>query len=68
LVDAARRFLDGHVLIEAEADGDRGELALVVDHERGKPLVDLGHGGEWNLGVVGAAHIDTVEIDRIALI
>ena len=51
LLDAPCRLLDWRVLVETEADGDGGELALVVDHERREPPVDLGHGGERNLGI-----------------
>src|SRR5207342_2915626 len=49
-------------------DGDRGKLSLVVDHERRKPGLDLGHRIERDLGVVGPADIDAVEIGRVALI
>ena len=68
LIDKPRRLLDGRVLVEAEADGDGGKLTLVVDHERGEPAVDGGHGTERHLGVVGAADIDAAKVGRIALI
>jgi len=68
LIDEPGRLLDWRILGEAKADGNGGKLTLVIDHERGKPALDLGHGGERNLGFVGAADIDAAEIGRVALI
>src|SRR5262249_12505433 len=65
LVDALRRLLDRRVLSEAEADGDGGKLPLVVDHERGEPALDRGHGGEWNLGLAGAADVDAGQVGGV---
>ena len=68
LINHPRRLLDRRVLSHAKADGNGGKLTLVIDHERGEPALDLGHGGERNLGVVGAAHVDAAEVGRITLI
>jgi hypothetical protein len=40
----------------------------VVDHERGQPAPDRGHGGEGNLGVAGAGDVDAGQIGGVALV
>src|SRR5204862_3672756 len=52
---------------EVEGEGDDGELALVVDGERGGGRGEVGEGGEGHGRAGGRAHVDVLEGLRVLL-
>ncbi len=68
LFDSAGDVLDNGVGREIVGDGDRGELALVVDHQRRDRTLDLRHLRQRHLGVASAHDVDVGEVARVALV
>ncbi len=50
---------------QIERDGHRGELALVIDGQRGGVALETGEGAQGNHGPVGAADINVAQGIRV---
>ena len=61
LVDGRDRVAQGHAHGQVEGDGDRGQLALVVDRQGGVLQLVVGEGGERHQRPLGRPDVDGVQ-------
>src|SRR5260370_1439565 len=61
------RLAQRHARRQVERYGDGGELALVVDGERGRLVAELRHRADRDLRAVPARHVDTRQRRRVGL-
>ena len=68
LLDLGGRRLQRHVGRDVVGDGDRGELALMVDHQRRDAAGEPGDRRQRHLRIAVARHVEVGEIGRVALV